>query len=276
MPTRRFQVCAWTVLFLSELLGRKIAQVRGVFNRCQNFFFFSFWTLSGSPHFIFKKRRITARPRAHTPGITKTRSEPGVPLGCSGRGGGGRSPEQVSPCIIEASGWGLTAAPRKWGVGCREAGLFCCFCAQDLRAELLLAAEAKMSPTFACTFLGTSVQLAPAGERMLEAWRELGRGGPRNPYSSKGPRLFQLVLCCRLAPPILLPSGVRGSRFRSSRGEGRWASDLRERTWPSRRACHTHPSPRKAGPGGVREERVAVWAAGRGAAPSRPPGRKCA
>lgn len=41
----------WTVLFLAELPGRKIAQVRGRFQSGVNFFFL-FWILSGFPRFI--------------------------------------------------------------------------------------------------------------------------------------------------------------------------------------------------------------------------------
>lgn len=46
--------------------------------------------------------------------------------------------------------WDVTAAPGQWGVGCGEDGLSE---ASTLRAGLLL--KSKMSPTFACTFLGT-------------------------------------------------------------------------------------------------------------------------
>lgn len=95
----------------------------------------------------------------------------------------------------------------------------------------------------ACTFLGTSVQLPVARQRMPETWRELGRRSPRNPCSSKRPKLLRLVLGCLWTPPAFLLAGVRGSRL-----PVRWASDLQEGTWLPRRACHTHPSPGKAGP----------------------------
>lgn len=42
----------WTVLFLAELPGRKIAQVRGRFQSGVNFFSSLFWILSGFPRFI--------------------------------------------------------------------------------------------------------------------------------------------------------------------------------------------------------------------------------
>lgn len=93
---------------------------------------------------------------------------------------------------------------------------------------------------------------------MPEKWRELGQG-PADPFSSERPKRPRLVLGFSI-PAVFLFSGMRGSLIRALRGE--WASDLQEGTWLPRRACHTL-SPGKAGPGGVRKDRV-----GKGSQPS--------
>lgn len=96
---------------------------------------------------------------------------------------------------------------------------------------------------------------------MPETWRELGRGGSRNPSRSERPQLLRPVQCRRGAPPARLPLCVRGSH--ASR------CDLQEGTWLPRMACDTHPGPGKAGLRGVRQDRVGrVWRCG-GAAGER-------
>ena len=88
VPALPFQVCTGTVLFLAELRGRKIAQVRGVYNRVSKkkfFFFFRIW--SGFPYFLktkqnkqTKKKTRTTKPTfAHTPAITTPETHPRRP-----------------------------------------------------------------------------------------------------------------------------------------------------------------------------------------------------
>ena len=62
VPVRPFQVCTGTVLFLAELRGRKIAQVRGVYNRVSKrkiFFFFRIW--SSFPYFLKKTKQTNQK-----------------------------------------------------------------------------------------------------------------------------------------------------------------------------------------------------------------------
>ena len=89
VPALPFQVCTGTVLFLAELRGRKIAQVRGVYNRVSKkkiFFFLRIW--SGFPYFLKtkqnkqtkkKKTRTTKPTFAHTPAITTPETHPRRP-----------------------------------------------------------------------------------------------------------------------------------------------------------------------------------------------------
>lgn len=118
VPVRPFQVCTGTVLFLAELRGRKIAQVRGVYNRVsKRKIFFSFG--SGLVfHISLKKQnkqtkkkkkyiyRTTKPTFAHTPRLLRLKHIRGGPgrLGTRRRRAGEAARgawEQVSPCIIE-------------------------------------------------------------------------------------------------------------------------------------------------------------------------------
>lgn len=106
-----------TVLFLAELPDRRIAQVTGILNRVskKKKILVFFRTLSRSPHFIFKERRTTELTLAQPPRGNYDPNTSRPARGRWGRGGGGGwqarrargSREQVSPCIIEAPGWGM-------------------------------------------------------------------------------------------------------------------------------------------------------------------------
>lgn len=81
-----------TVLFLAELPGRRIAQVRGILNRVskkKKKIPFFFRTLSRSPHFIFKERRTTELTLAQPPRGNYDPNTSRPALGRWGRGGGG-------------------------------------------------------------------------------------------------------------------------------------------------------------------------------------------
>lgn len=162
VPARPFQVRTGTVLFLAELRGRKIAQVRGVYNRVskKNFFFFRIW--SGFPYFLKqnktkqtkqKKKQKTApqSPRLHThPRLLRLKHLRGDPgrLGTRRRRRAGEAArgawEQVSPCIIEPRAGQCDHSLGDMGRRMEEDGVFCDSCAQHQRPELLLKAEPKM------------------------------------------------------------------------------------------------------------------------------------